>query len=283
MNFESKSLADQNTPFFPGMDVNCGSYLSKNTKSAVAKKKVSEADIDRALHNLFSIRMRLGHFDGNPRILKYGKIDQSHVCSKDHLDLALEAARSGIVLLKNEVGLLPLSKKDTKSLALIGPSANSSNIFVGNYEGLPCKNITILQALQNMYGVTPNYHQGCNFANCTSASIDEAVDIAKESDYVVLVMGLDQTLEREKLDRVDLGLPGQQENLITAVANAAKRPVVLVLLCGGPVDVSFAKENPKIASILWAGYPGEAGGVAVAETLFGDNNPGGFFHAHNHF
>ncbi|KAI3460011.1 hypothetical protein Pfo_016674 [Paulownia fortunei] len=258
-----------------GMDVNCGSYLRKYTGSAVAKKKVSELDIDRALGNLFSIRMRLGLFNGDPRKLEYGNIDPSQVCSQNHLDLALEAARSGIVLLKNDAGLLPFSKAETKSLAVIGPNANTSETFLGNYEGLPCEKITILQALEKYYVSSTKYHQGCNFVNCTSASIDEAVNIAKQVDHVVLVMGLDQTLEREKHDRVDLGLPGNQENLITSVAKASKRPVVLVLLCGGPVDVSFAKEDPKIGSILWAGYPGEAGGIAVAETLFGDHNPGG--------
>lgn len=256
------------------MDVNCGSYLAKYTKSALEKKKVSEVDIDRALTNLFSIRMRLGHFDGDPRKLEYGAINANQVCSKEHLDLALEAAKSGIVLLKNEGRLLPLNKKETMSLALIGPNANSSSVFVGNYEGRPCKNITILQAVENLYNITTKFDHGCSFANCTSASTDEAVAISKETDHVVLVMGLDQTLEREKLDRLELGLPGHQEELITAVADAARRPVVLVLLCGGPVDVSFAKQNPKIGSILWAGYPGEAGGIAVAQTLFGDNNPG---------
>lgn len=266
------------------MDVNCGSYLKKYTKSAVAKNKGLELDIDRALRNLFTIRMRLGLFNGDPRKLKYGNIDPTQVCSKNHLDLDLEAAKSGIVLLKNEADLLPLSKAKTKSLALIGPNANTSEAFLGNYEGFPCENITILQALEKYYTTnTTYYQQGCDFVNCTSASIDEAVDIAKQADYVVLVMGLDQTIEREKHDRVELGLPGNQENLVTSVATAAKRPVVLVLLCGGPVDVSFAKENPKIGSILWAGYPGEAGGIAVAQTLFGDHNPGKIHSFHCRF
>ncbi|KAK6130704.1 hypothetical protein DH2020_035558 [Rehmannia glutinosa] len=250
-----------------GMDVNCGSYLKKYTKSAVAKNKDLVLDIDRALVNLFSIRMRLGLFNGDPKNLKYGKIDSNQVCSKNHLDLALESAKSGIVLLKNDAGLLPFPKYQNISLAVIGPNANTSTTFLGNYEGLPCRNITILQALEKYYSISSKYHRGCNFVNCTSASVDEAVDVAKRADYVVLVMGLDQTAEREKYDRLELGLPGNQENLVTSVANAAKRPVVLVLLCGGPVDVSFAKENPKIGSILWAGYPGEAGGIAVAETL----------------
>jgi hypothetical protein len=87
-------------------------------------------------------------------------------------------------------------------------------------------------------------------------------------------MGLDQTQEKEEQDRVDLVLPGKQRELITAVAKAAKKPVVLVLFCGGPVDVSFAKYDQNIGSIIWAGYPGEAGGTALAQIIFGDHNPG---------
>ncbi|KAF2291522.1 hypothetical protein GH714_025105 [Hevea brasiliensis] len=88
-------------------------------------------------------------------------------------------------------------------------------------------------------------------------------------------MGLDQTQEREELDRVDLVLPGKQQDLIINVAKSAKNPIILVLLSGGPVDVSFAKNDKNIGSILWAGYPGEAGGIALAEIIFGDHNPGG--------
>lgn len=256
-----------------GMDVNCGSYLKSYTKSAVEKQKVKESDIDRALHNLFSIRMRLGLFNGDPRKLEYGDISSVEVCSQQHRALALEAARNGIVLLKNSAKLLPLSKIKTTSLAVIGPKANDSEVLLGNYEGYPCKNVTLLQGLQE-YVKNTMYHPGCNFVNCTSAAIDEAVDIAKKADYVVLIMGLDQTLEREKLDRTELGLPGMQESLITAIVQAAPKPVILVLMCGGPVDVSFAKENQNIGAILWVGYPGEGGATALAEILFGEHNPG---------
>jgi len=109
---------------------------------------------------------------------------------------------------------------------------------------------------------------------CSSASIQDAAKVAQGAEYVLMVMGLDQTQEREDHDRTDLVLPGQQQNLITAVAKAAKRPIVLVLLCGGPVDVTFAKLDPHIGAIIWAGYPGEAGGVALAQVIFGDHNPG---------
>ncbi|KAK3002475.1 hypothetical protein RJ639_022119, partial [Escallonia herrerae] len=257
-----------------GMDVNCGSYLKKYTKSAVQQKKLSESAIDRALHNLFTVRMRLGLFNGSPNEQLMGNIRPDQVCTQENQDLALEAARNGIVLLKNSARLLPLLRTEAMSLAVIGPNANVTQTLLGNYEGPPCKNVTILQALQG-YMKNTMYHQGCNAVNCTSVAINEAVNIAKNTDYVLLVMGLDQSQERESHDRVDLVLPGKQKSLILSVAKATKKPIVLVLLSGGPIDVSFAKDHKKIGSILWAGYPGEAGGIAIAEIIFGDQNPGG--------
>ncbi|KAL8058438.1 hypothetical protein ABFX02_03G017900 [Erythranthe guttata] len=257
-----------------GMDVNCGDYLANHTKSAVEKGKVSESDIDRALYNLFSVRMRLGLFNGNPSQLPYGDLSRNDICTPEHQDLALEVARDGIVLLKNSANLLPLSKSQTKSLALIGPNANVSKTLVGNYAGPPCKTITPLQGLTD-YIEKIKFHEGCENINCTINAKSKAVKLAKSADHVVLVMGLNQEEESEDRDREELVLPGEQQSFIMSVSEAAKKPVVLVLLCGGPVDISFAKNNPKIGSILWAGYPGEAGGKAIAEIIFGDHNPGG--------
>ncbi|MFQ6628627.1 hypothetical protein Gotur_006609 [Gossypium turneri] len=257
-----------------GMDVNCGTYLKKYAKSAVEKRKLPVSKIDRALHNLFSVRMRLGLFDGNPVKQPYGTIGSDKICSQEHRNLALEAARNGIVLLKNTDKLLPLSKTKTTSLAVIGPNANSAKTLVGNYAGPPCKPVTPLQGLQS-YVKDTRFHQGCNAVNCSSSFIAQSVKIAKGADHVVLVMGLDQTQESEDHDRVDLRLPPKQQNLISRIARVAKNPVILVLLSGGPVDISFAKNDQHIGSILWAGYPGEAGGRALAEIIFGDHNPGG--------
>ncbi|MBA0555835.1 hypothetical protein Golob_025990 [Gossypium lobatum] len=257
-----------------GMDVDCGSYLLKYTKSAVEKRKLSLSEIDRALYNLFSIRMRLGLFNGNPVKQPFGNIGLDQICSQEHQNLALEAARNGIVLLKNAKKLLPLSKTETTSLAVIGPNADSEQTLLGNYAGPPCKTITPLKGLQS-YVKDTRFHQGCSAVNCSSAFTDQARNVATGADRVVLVMGLDQTQEREKFDRVDLVLPPKQQNLISAIARDAKNPIILVLLSGGPVDISFAKNDPHIGSILWAGYPGEAGGRALAEIIFGDHNPGG--------
>jgi hypothetical protein len=256
-----------------GMDVNCGSYLQQHTKAAVDQKKLTISEIDRALHNLFSVRMRLGLFNGNPTGQQFGNIGPDQVCSQENQILALDAARNGIVLLKNSAGLLPLSKSKTMSLAVIGPNANSVQTLLGNYAGPPCKLVTPLQALQSYIKHTIPY-PGCDSVQCSSASIVGAVNVAKGADHVVLIMGLDDTQEKEGLDRRDLVLPGKQQELIISVAKAAKNPVVLVLLSGGPVDISFAKNDKNIGSILWAGYPGEAGAIALAEIIFGDHNPG---------
>lgn len=256
-----------------GMDVNCGSFVANYTRLALEKQKLQDSDIDRALRNIFSIRMRLGLFNGDPKQLEYGDISPAEICSQEHQDLSLEAAKNGIVLLKNSAKLLPLSKIKITSLAIIGPKANDSELLLGNYAGIPCKKNSLLQGFQ---GLVKNigYHPGCNFVNCTSAAIDEAVDVAKKAQYVVLIMGLDQQVERENWDRVDLGLPGQQEILINAVAEAAVEPVILVLVSGGPIDISFAKNHPKIGGILWIGYPGEGGAAALTQILFGEHNPG---------
>ncbi|KAE8725026.1 putative beta-D-xylosidase 7 [Hibiscus syriacus] len=218
--------------------------------------------------------MRLGFFNGNPVRQPFGNIHSDQVCSHEHRNLALEAARNGIVLLKNTDKLLPLSKTKTTSLSVIGPNADSAKTLIGNYAGPPCKPITPLQGLKN-YVKDIRYHQGCDAVNCSSAFTAQAVNMAKGTDHVVLVMGLDQTQEREDHDRVDLVLPPKQQNLISTIARVAKIPVILVLLSGGPIDISFAKNDKRIGGILWAGYPGEVGGRALAEIIFGDHNPGG--------
>ncbi|XP_078173044.1 putative beta-D-xylosidase 7 [Carex rostrata] len=259
-----------------GMDVNCGFYVQNYSASALQQGKLKEADMDRALRNLFTVRMRLGLFNGNPtQYKKYGSIGPNQVCSQEHQNLAMETALQGIVLLKNTDNLLPLAKPQCSSLAVIGPNADNAELLVGNYHGPPCFNITPLAALQ-WYIKDTRYVAGCSDAACnTSITISQAVQVASSVDNVILFMGLDQNQEREDLDRYSLLLPGAQQDLITSVANAAKKPVILVLLCGGPVDVSFAKSNPKIGAILWAGYPGQAGGPAIAQILFGEHNPGG--------
>ncbi|CAH8281556.1 unnamed protein product [Eruca vesicaria subsp. sativa] len=258
-----------------GVDINCGTYMVRHTKSAIDKGKVSEEQIDRALLNLFAVQLRLGLFDGNPREGRYAKLGTNDICSSSHRELALEAARQGIVLLKNDHKHLPLKKNQVSSLAIIGPMANNISNMGGTYTGKPCQRKTIFNELVE-YVKKTSYASGCSDVACDSSNeFGEAVAIAKGADYVIVVAGLDLTQETEDKDRVSLSLPGKQKDLVTSIAAVSKKPVILVLTGGGPVDVTFAKTDPRIGSIVWIGYPGETGGQALAEILFGDFNPGG--------
>ncbi|KAD6795420.1 hypothetical protein E3N88_06316 [Mikania micrantha] len=256
-----------------GLDLNCGSFLSQHTEAAIKAGLVKESEVDRAVTNNFATLMRLGFFDGNPSKQIYGKLGPKDVCTSANQELAREAARQGIVLLKNNVGSLPLSPTAIKSLAVIGPNANVTKTMIGNYEGTPCKYTTPLQGLTAL--VATVYQPGCANVGCGSAQVDEAKKVAAAADAVVLVMGSDQSIEAESRDRIDITLPGQQNLLISEVASVSKGPVILVIMSGGGMDIQFAKENPKITSILWVGFPGEAGGAALADIVFGLYNPSG--------
>ncbi|KAH6813509.1 beta-D-xylosidase 4 [Perilla frutescens var. frutescens] len=256
-----------------GLDLNCGSFLSKNAQTAVDRGLLNETTIDKAVSNNFATMMRLGFFDGNPSKQLYGNLGPKDVCTTANQNLAREVAREGIVLLKNLEGSLPLSSTAIKSLAVIGPNANATHTMLGNYEGTPCKYTSPLQGLTA--SVATVYQPGCADTSCATAQVDAAKQVAAAADAVVLVMGSDQSIERESFDRLKITLPGQQQLLISEVAKVSKGPVILVIMSGGGMDVQFAKDDPKITSILWVGFPGEAGGAAIADVIFGDYNPSG--------
>lgn len=143
-----------------------------------------------------------------------------------------------------------------------------------NCVGIPCNPKSLSEGFE-AYIKKTSYAKGCFNTSCDfDNGFDEAILTAKEADFVIIVAGLDLSQETEDHDRVSLLLPGKQKALVSSVAAASKKPVILVLTGGGPLDVSFAEEDPCIASILWIGYPGEAGGKALAEVIFGDYNPG---------
>ncbi|KAI4375624.1 hypothetical protein MLD38_013473 [Melastoma candidum] len=256
-----------------GLDLDCGTFLGQHTSGAVKAGLLNESAIDNAISNNFATLMRLGFFDGDPRKRLYGKLGPSDVCTPANQELAQEAARQGIVLLQNTAGSLPLSPSTIKSLAVIGPNANVTKTMIGNYEGTPCGYVTPLQGLS--LSVPTIYVPGCANVACQTAQIDDAKKAAASADATILVVGADQSIEREGLDRVDLLLPGQQPLLISEVANVSKGPVILVIMSGGGFDISFAKSNDKVKSILWVGYPGEKGGAAIADVIFGQHNPSG--------
>ncbi|CAD5196229.1 unnamed protein product [Musa acuminata subsp. malaccensis] len=257
-----------------GLDLDCGQFLAQHTESALKQGKVSEADVDAALTHTVAVQMRLGMFDGEPSQQPFGNLGPQHVCTQAHRNLALEAARQAMVLLKNDAGTLPLSPSRLRTVAVVGPNSDATVTMIGNYAGVPC---AYTSPLKGIGGYVDTVHQvGCNNVACSGEQpIGAAVEAARRADAAIVVVGLDQSIESEGRDRVGLLLPGRQQELVSEVAKACRGPTVLVLMCGGPVDVSFAKDDPNIAAILWAGYPGQAGGTAIAEVIFGAHNPGG--------
>ncbi|XP_058076928.1 probable beta-D-xylosidase 2 [Magnolia sinica] len=257
-----------------GLDLDCGPFLAVHTGKALRSGKLSEVDVNGALTNTLTVQMRLGMFDGDLSTQPFDHLGPRDVCTQPHQELALEAARQGIVLLKNHRHALPLSPGRIRTVAVIGPNSNVTATMIGNYAGIPCEYTTPLQGIA-MYAKT--IHQpGCDSIACDSDRLfGAATDAARQADATVLFMGLDQSIEAETLDRESLLLPGRQQELVTKVTMASKGPTVLVLMCGGPIDVSFAKTHHRIPSIFWVGYPGQAGGRAIADVIFGEFNPGG--------
>ncbi|KAI3414390.1 uncharacterized protein J3R85_016390, partial [Psidium guajava] len=257
-----------------GLDLDCGPFLATHSVEAVRGGLLNEAEVDGALLNTLTVQMRLGMFDGEPSAQPYGTLGPKDVCTPAHQELALEAARQGIVLLKNQGPTLPLSTRRHRTVAVIGPNSDATVTMIGNYAGVACGYTSPLQGIGKYTNTI--HQQGCADVACRDDKLfGEAIEAARGADVTVLVVGLDQSIEAEFKDRDSLLLPGRQQELVSKVAMASKGPTVLVLMSGGPVDISFAKNDPRVAAILWAGYPGQAGGAAIADILFGATNPGG--------
>ncbi|KAK9704795.1 hypothetical protein RND81_07G011700 [Saponaria officinalis] len=257
-----------------GLDLDCGPFLGVHTIDAIKRGLLTENDVNNALTNTLTVQMRLGMFDGPPSAQPYGHLGPSDVCTPAHQELALDAARQGIVLLKNHGPSLPLSHIRHRTVAVIGPNSDVTVTMIGNYAGIACGYTTPLQGI-GKYARTI-HQQGCADVGCNDDRLfGPAIIAASQADATIIIMGLDQSIEAEFRDRAGLLLPGRQQELVSKVAAASKGPTVLVLMSGGPVDVSFAQNDPKVSAILWAGYPGQAGGQAIADILWGTTNPGG--------
>lgn len=267
-----------------GCDINCGNtYL--HLVGAVKEGLISEEDIEKAAVRALSTRFLLGLFDKT----EYDEIPYEAVESKEHLEKAVDMARKGCVLLKND-GILPLNKSEIKTIGVVGPNANSRAALIGNYYGTASRYITVLEGIQNEAGedIRVLYSQGCALHQSKVESlawdqdrISEAVITAEHSDIVILCVGLDETLEGEEGDtgnsdasgdKIDLHLPKVQEELIEKVT-AAGKPTIVILMSGSAIDLCYAQEH--CSAILQAWYPGALGGKAVADLLFGKISPSG--------
>lgn len=254
-------------------------------REAVAQGKVSPEVLDQRVREILKVKFRLGLFD-NP-YLGDGEKAEKVVHSPEHQAVALEAARQSMVLLKNEGGLLPL-KKDIKSVAVIGPNADERKNLICRYGPANAPLVTVYQGLkQYLPDAEVTYAKGCEIIDphfpesellefpldsAERAGIAAAVEAARKAEVAVVVLGGSERTVREGNSRTSLELPGRQEMLLKAVAETGT-PVVLVLLDGRAAAINWADKH--IPAILHGWFPGEFCGQVIAETLFGENNPGG--------
>jgi len=256
---------------------------------AVQQGLISESAIDTAVSRELTARFRLGLFDP-PSMVPWSKITMAQNNTPDHQALALKVAEESIVLLKNN-GILPLNRAHIRRIAVIGPNADSVRMLLGNYHGTPSNPITILDGIKAAAGPTVqvNYAPGSPLAlkNDNSnrpapAMTAAAVAAARAADVVIYVGGIDSSLEKEQGrvnfqgflggDRTRIELPPVQENLLKALY-AAGKPVIDVNCSGSAIAMPW--EARHLPAIVQAWYPGEEGGKAVAEALFGEVNPSG--------
>lgn len=265
-----------------GCDVNCGNtYL--HILQAYQDGLVTEEQITRAAVRLMTTRMRLGLFDSD---CEYDSIPYSENDSDAHAALALQAARESFVLLKND-GVLPANLDRIRSVAVIGPNANSIPALEGNYNGISSRYVTFLEGIRAACaekGVRVFYSEGSHLYKDrvqglarSGDRLAEAKCLAQTCDLTILCLGLDASIEGEEGDAAsysdsgdkrDLELPECQRKLIAAVQSAGK-PFVTVVAAGSALRVEEGN------AILYAWYPGQAGGAALAEILFGKVSPSG--------
>jgi beta-glucosidase len=257
-----------------------------NIPGAVRDGKLSEARLDDALTRLLRVRFRLGDFDPFDSV-PYSKISPDVINSSANRAVALTVAQESIVLLKNENNFLPLDKNKIKRIAVIGPLAD--RIVMNNYNGKVGKAVTALQGIKDYVGAEMEVThalgglvggdttgrwktESAEAAADPKAELQKAVNLARNADVAVVFVGTTAAVEQEARDRKTLGLTGNQEELVEAVF-AANPKTIVVEMSAGPLTVPWIAKN--IPALLQAWWPGEEGGHAIADVLFGDVNPAG--------
>ena len=263
-----------------GVSLNCGNSYPA-LREALDRGLVTEATIDERLATLFITRFELGLFDPSS-LNPFKDIDESVINSEANGKIAYEAAVKSLVLLKNN-GVLPLDK-NLKTLYITGPQANNSTVLMGNYYGMSNKLVNILEGITSRVsaGTTIDYRMGVLEYRDNINPIDWSTENAKGVEATIAVIGISQLLEGEegeslasptKGDRIDLNMPSNQVDYIRKLKQGNDRPVILVITGGSPITMPEVEELAD--AILWVWYPGQEGGNAVADVIFGNESPSG--------
>jgi beta-glucosidase len=273
-----------------GCDLNCGCTYPQLTVS-FKKGLVSEETINTALARLLRTRLKLGLLDP-PERSRWGKLGRKTVNCEKHQQLALKAAEKSIVLLKNDRGILPLDSS-AKKISVMGPGAANPHTLFGNYYGISSRFVTILEGLgekvRDKFGINLEYRQGClMYGDKNMAYDDQPLPppeflVAHIADVSIVVMGLDGAIEGEEGDAIASDSNGDRDYIelppwqlkylqrTRAITRAAHKDLILVLTGGSPIAIP----EDIADAIIFAWYPGELGGKAVADIIFGDTVPSG--------
>ena len=253
----------------------------------IEEKKISMATIDRRVSEVLSVKFRLGLFD-HPYVENIKESDKMGGVDRN-MDFVKQMQKQSLVLLKNDGNLLPLDKNRIKKILVAGPLADESNFMESRYGPNRLEKVTVLKGLRNYLqgSVEVDYAKGCDIINegwpsteilpeplsdLEKDGIQNAVEKAEDCDVIIAVLGEDEYRTGESRSRTSLDLPGRQQELLEALY-ATGKPVVLVLINGQPLTINWA--DKYIPSILETWFPSCQGGTVIAETLFGDYNPGG--------
>jgi beta-glucosidase len=288
-NFSPTLAAASASAVKAGCDLCCGMQYRALT-DAVRDGLLKEEEVDTAVARLLEARFRLGMFDP-PALVPYARITMTDYDTPEHDKLSLRMARESVVLLKND-GLLPLDRAKIRKIGVFGINANYVGTLLGNYEGVPSHPVTFARGILDFLGTNAqvNYAPGCPLAlrvgDTNQAAYDDArakaLDLAQKSDAIVYFGGICSDLEREYMgvpfegffygDRTRIEMPPVQTEFLKAL-RATGKPLVFVNCSGSAIAMPWEAEN--LPAIVQAWYPGQEGGRALAEVLFGDANPAG--------
>ncbi|SEO85986.1 beta-glucosidase [Niastella yeongjuensis] len=271
---DKKDAAESAIKAGSDMDMESRSYTA-HLAQLVKEGKVPVALVDDAVKRILRKKFELGLFD-DPYRFSNAQRETDQVGIPQHREVAKDMARKSIVLLKNEKGVLPLSK-NTKTIAVIGPLAKSEDDMLGFWSvGWPDNSDVVSQweGIQNKVGNTAKllYAKGCDVSDTSRAGFAEAITAAQNADVVIVSVGERRDMSGEAKSRSDIHLPGVQEELLQAL-QATGKPVVVLINAGRPLVFNWTADN--MPAILYTWWLGSEAGNAIADVLFGDYNPAG--------
>lgn len=263
-----------------GVNLDCSTILQKDLIGALNQKLLTEKEIDQRLFELLRTQFKLGFYD-EPARVPYHTYGADSVHNASHIALARKVAQQSMVLLKNDNNILPLKKSNCPSMMILGPNAAAYDAMIGNYHGVSSKVVNFVEGITSSVDLSTRieYDLGCDYTDTTHFG---GIWAAGNASLTIAVIGLSPVLEGEAGDaflsksggdKKDLSLPASEVAFMKQLRKGVKKPIIAVVTAGSDVDISSIE--PYADAIILAWYPGEQGGNALADLLFGKVSPSG--------